>query len=179
MVEEMGQIIMGNWYVIEFRVRVNLPSPIWQVWVPIWRVLTPIRGLPNPIRQVVPLNSHTPSYPPHRSHLHPPSLSFSSTSQPSSQNTKLSQPSLSLHCMIKSWHRVQNTPSTAYTKYSIHRVQHPPKIVWLPFILIITSWLLNVASASSVPPYTIDRHQPALYESWQVKSPCHIPTVAS
>jgi len=58
--------------------------------------------------------------------------------------------------------RVENTPSTAYTEYSIHRVQHPPKIICLPFILIIRSWPLNVPSASSVPPYTIDRHQPAL-----------------
>jgi len=38
---------------------------------------------------------------------------------------------------------------------------------------------LNVASASGMPPYMIDRHQPALHESSKVKSPCHIPTVAS
>ena len=38
---------------------------------------------------------------------------------------------------------------------------------------------MNVASASGVPPHTIDRHQPALHESSMVKSPCHIPTVAS
>jgi hypothetical protein len=30
------------------------------------------------------------------------------------------------------------TLSTSYTEYSIHRVQHPPKIVSLPFILMIT-----------------------------------------
>jgi len=106
-----------------------------------------IRGLPNPIRQVVPLISDIRSYPPYHSHQHPPSLSFSSTTQPSSQNTKLSHPSLSLHDMIMSW----------------HRVQHPPKIVCLPFILMITRWPLSVASAPSVPPYTIDRHQPALH----------------
>jgi len=35
--------------------------------------------------------------------------------------------------------RVQHTPSTAYTEYSIHRVQQPPKIVCLPFILMIRS----------------------------------------
>ena len=74
-------------------------------------------------------------------------------------------------------HRVQHTPSTAYTEYSIHRVQHTAKI--LPFILMITSWPLNVASASGVPPYTIHRLHPALHESWKVKSRCHIPTVAS
>jgi len=90
MIEEMGQIIMRNWDLREFRVPVNLPSLIRQVRVPIRRVITPIQCLPNPIRQVVPLISHIRSYPPHRSHLHPPYLSFSSTSQPSSQNTKLS-----------------------------------------------------------------------------------------
>jgi len=97
----------------EFRVRVDWPSPIRQVRVPIRRELSPIRGLPNPIRQVVPLIPHIRSYPPSHSHLHPPSLSFSSTTQPSSQNTKLSHPSLSLHDMIMSWHRVQHTPSAA------------------------------------------------------------------
>jgi len=76
-------------------------------------------------------------------------------------------------------HPVQHTPSTAYTEYSIHRVQHLPKIICLPFILKITSWPLIVASASSVRPYTIDRHQPACQESSKVKSPCHIPTFAS
>jgi len=96
----MGQIILRNWDVREFRGQVDIPSQIWQVRVPIWCVITPIRGLPNPIRQVVPLISHIHSYPPHCSHLHPPSLSFSSITLPSSQDTKLSHPSLSLHVMI-------------------------------------------------------------------------------
>jgi len=56
------------------------------------------------------------------------------------------------------WHDHELTPSTAYTQYSIHRVQHPPMIDCLPFILMITSWPRNVASASCMPPYTIDRH---------------------
>jgi len=46
----------------------------------------------------------------------PISLFLSSKTQPSSQNTKLSHPSLSLHDMIMSWHRVQHTPSTASTQ---------------------------------------------------------------
>ena len=71
------------------------------------------------------------------------------------------------------------TLSTAYTEYSIPRVQHPPQIVCLPFIITIRSWPLNVASASGVPPHTIDRHHPALHESSKVKWPCHIATVAS
>jgi len=35
-------------------------------------------------------------------------------------------------------HRVQHTPSPAYTECSIHRVQYTPKIVRRPFILTIT-----------------------------------------
>jgi len=110
----------------EFCVWVNWPTLIRQVWVLIRRAITLIRGLPNPMRQVVPVTSHIRSYPPYHSHLHPPSLSFSPTIQPSSQNAKLSQPSPSLNDMIMSWHQVQHTPSTAWTKFSIHRVQHTP-----------------------------------------------------
>jgi hypothetical protein len=76
-------------------------------------------------------------------------------------------------------HRVQHTPSTAYTEYSIHRVKHTPKIVCLPLIHMISSWQLNVASASAMPPYTIDHHQPALHARSNVKSPCHNTPVAS
>jgi len=50
------------------------------------------------------------------------SLSFSSSTIPSPNNTNLSHPVLSLHAMIKSWHEVQRTPSTAFTEYSIRRV---------------------------------------------------------
>jgi hypothetical protein len=134
-------------------------------------------------------------YPPHRSHLHPLSLSFSSTTLPSLQNTELGYLFLSLHVIIMSWHWVQHIQSTAYTKYSIHQVQyilssaytkysihqvqHPPQIVCLPYILRTMSWPLNLALASSMPPYTIDCYQPALHESWKVKLPCTIPTIAS
>jgi hypothetical protein len=55
------------------------------------------------------------------------------------------------------------------TKYSIHLVQHPSKIVWIPFIFMIISWTMNVASTSDVP----------LHETSKEKSTCHIPTVAS
>jgi len=67
---------------------------------------------------------------------------------------------------------------------SSHRVQHTPSTVstqdWLYSIgLMITSWPLNVALPSGVPPFQIDRHQPALHERSNIKSPCHIPPVAS
>ena len=35
--------------------------------------------------------------------------------------------------------RVQHKPSTAYTQYSIYPILNPPKIICLPFILIIRS----------------------------------------
>jgi len=74
----------------------------------------------------------------------------------------------SSHC-ISPYHDHELTPSRAYTEYSIHREQHPPMIVCLPFILMITNWPLNVDSASGEPPYMMDRHQPALHESSKVK----------
>ena len=83
--------------------------------------------------------SHTPdfSYPLVLSTLFSsssPSPSFSSTTLPSLQNTKLSHPSPchdhevtpSTAYTKYSIHQVQHTPSTAYTKYSIHQVQHTP-----------------------------------------------------
>jgi hypothetical protein len=92
--------------------------------------------------------------------------------------------------MMVRWHWVQYTPSTPYTnysvrrvqhtpKYSIYRVQHPPNIVYLLFNLTIASEARNPASASGVPPYTIDRHQLALHDSPKVRSYSHIPMVAS
>jgi len=164
----MRQIIKRNWNLRPFGVRVNVPSRIRQVQVPIWGVITPIRGLPNPIAQVAPLMSLIRSYPPHHSHLNPTSLSFSSTTLPSLPNTKLIHPSLSPHAMIMSC-----------TESSIQWVQHRPEIVCFTFLLMITSWPLNVASGSGMPPYSIDRHQSALCESWKVKSRYHITTVAS
>ena len=135
----MSENIMRNLDLREFRVRVNWPSTIRQVRVPSRRVITLLGGLLNPIRQVVLLISHSRSYSPYRSHLHPPSPSFLSTTLPSSQNTKLSHPSLSLHAMIKSSHRVQHTPSTAHTEYCIHRVLHHPKIDCLPLPASLSS----------------------------------------
>jgi len=67
------------------------------------------------------------------------SHSFSISTLPSPKNTNLSHPSLSLHAMIKSWHRVQHTPSTAYTKYSIHRVQQTPSTAYTEYCIILRS----------------------------------------
>jgi len=123
---------MRNWDLREFRVRVNLPSPVGQVRVPIRQVITPILCLANPITQVVPLVSQVRSYPPYCSHLHPPSLSFPSTTQPSLQEPKVKS-SLS----ISPCHHDELTPSAAYAECSIHRIQHSYKVVCRPFICSI------------------------------------------
>jgi len=158
----------------EFGVEVNWPSPIRRVRVPIRRVITLIRGLLNPFRQVVLLISHSRSYPAYHSHLHPPSLSFLSTTLPLSQEHKVKS-SLS----ISPCHHHELTLSAAYTEYSIHRVQNTPRMVCRPFILTISSWPLNVASAPAVPPYwSTATSQFSIWAS-KVKSPCHFPMVAS
>jgi len=137
----MGEIIMRNWDFREFRVGVNLTSLIWQVWVPIRRVITLIWGLLNPIRQVVPLISLVHSYPPYCSHLHPPSLSFSSTTLPSLQEHKVKSSFSISPCHHHEWtqsaaftkcsiRRVQHTPSAAYAECSIRRVQHTPSAAY-------------------------------------------------
>jgi hypothetical protein len=59
------------------------------------------------------------------------------------------------------------TPRTAYTVYNIQRVNHLPKIVCHLFICMITNWPLHIASAFSVPPYMIDRHQTS--SPWELK----------
>ena len=86
-----------------------------------------------------------------------PSFSFLSITLPSLQNTKLSHPLLSLCVMIISWHRVQHTPSTASTQDSLSSLHsNDYKLT------------LNVASASSVPPYMIDRNQTS--SPWEIKA---------
>jgi len=57
-----------------------------------------------------------------------PHLSFMSTTLPLSQNTLLSYSFPFLHALIMSWHRVQHTPSTAYSECSIFQQYHPPKM---------------------------------------------------
>jgi hypothetical protein len=116
----MGEIVIGNWDLRKRCLRLNVPSPILQVRIPIRGVITLIRGHPHRIGLVIPLITYNLSYSPRHSHLPPPSLSSSSTTLLSSQNTLSSYPSLSRHVMIMGWHQVEHTPSTAYTEYKIH-----------------------------------------------------------
>jgi len=61
------------------------------------------------------------------------------------------------------------------TKCSIPRVQHTPTIVCHHFILMSTSWPLNVGSASTVPPYRLTATSQFSIRASEVLSPCHIP----
>ena len=157
---------------------------------------SPILSLRNGLWYVVPLIPEIHSYPPDRSHLHPPSRSFSSTTLPSLQHTKLTHPSLSpchdhelTPSMVYTEYSIPRSTAytvythtwcTAYPEYSMHRVQHTPKIVCFPFNFMITSWPLDLGLDSGVPPYiwssTISQ---AFHPISNVPWPCHIPTVAS
>jgi len=156
----MGEIIMRNWDLREFRVRGNLPSPIQQVRVPIRRVITPIQGLPNPIRQGVPLISHIRSYPLYWSHHHP-HLSHSGAQLYHLCRTQSQCISLYLS-MSWSW---------VYTEYSIHRApayteyKHTPStrihhvqvvlatgLGSLPAVRVLTSSLVRFGSRPGEKP---------------------------
>jgi len=122
----MGPVSVWNRYWREFHVRVNLASSKGRVGVQSRHAITLMKGLPKPISQVVPIMSHIRSWPPYRSHLHPPSFPFLWTTLLSPQNTNLSHTSLSLHAMIMSRHQVPCTWSVSYTSYSICCVLHTP-----------------------------------------------------
>jgi hypothetical protein len=169
--EEMRNIIMRNWDWREYHVPVIWSSPIQQVWVIIWRIIPAIRGIVIPIRQVLSLILHGPSYASYHSHFHPPSLCLSSKTLPEHMvNSSLS---------ISPCHHCEWTLTTAYTEYSLHRVQHRPKFVCNPIILTISSWPLNVAPASGVPPCQLTATSQFTIRTSKVKSPYHIPTVSS
>jgi len=132
----------------EFRVRVNGPSLIWQVRVLSQWVITPFQGLLNPSRQVGLQISHSRSYRPYLSRLHPPSLSFLSTALRLSQKHRHNS---SLY--ISPRHHHELSLGAAYTSYSIHWVQLTPRSVCRPIIFTISSSPQIVASASSIYPY--------------------------
>lgn len=99
-------------------------------------------------------------------------LSVSSSTQSLPENMMLNPPSLSLHALIMSSHRVQCIPSSAYTKYSTHGVQHPPKNHYLSASLhwfwLLLGWQLNVASCSRRTSQQV--RQPPASSSHKLKS---------
>jgi hypothetical protein len=58
--------------------------------------------------------------------------SFFSSTLTLPENMKLSHCSVSLHAIIKNWHRVEHVQSTALTEYCIHHILHHPEIDCLP-----------------------------------------------
>jgi hypothetical protein len=109
------------------------------------------------------------------------SLSFLSSILPSPKNTKLSHRTLSLHAMIKNEHRVQHTPSTActeysihrvqhslstaYTAYSIHRVMHSPRTAYTPYCIIPRSTVSCSQPVSSLGrPFVLNSQHSCNYE---------------
>jgi len=88
-----------------------------------------------------------------------PHLSFSTIIEEHKVKSSLS---------ISPCHDHELTLSTAYTEYSIHRVQHTPSTAYTQDCLSSLhshdhELTPDVASASGIPPYKIDRHQPALH----------------
>jgi len=119
-------------------------------------------------------HTHDLSYPVVPSTLFPSSFSIS-LPRPQPEYHRRTQSYVIPVClsMLWSWvdteysiQRPQHTPSTAHTQYGIHLT-----LFVIPFIFMITSWPLNVASAAGVPPNTINCHQQALRESPKVRSP--------
>ena len=74
-------------------------------------------------------------------------FSFSSSTLPSPRNTQLCHCSLSLHAIIKSWHRAQYILSTSYTEYSVYRVQYSWSTTYTAYCII--RWL-TVSSSQPV-----------------------------
>jgi len=148
---------MRNWEFREFHVKVNLPFPIWQVWVPIHQLIPSIHGLLNPILQVIPLITHIRLYPPYHYHLDPPSHCVIHNSTIIREHTV--KWSLSISRCHGHWltlrkasteysiHQVQHTPSTAYTKYSFHQVQHTASTTY-------TEYSIHRVQHTPSPAYT-------------------------
>ena len=112
----------------------------------------------NPIRQFVLLISHSCSYPPYHVHLHPPSLSFLSTTLPSSQEHKIKS-----FLSISPCHNREFTLSTAYTKFSISRRSMVSRSQ--PDFELTPEFSFSFRR-TSLP---INRHQPVLNKSFKGK----------
>jgi len=146
----MRQFIKWCWDLREHCAQINLPSPVSSLWFPIRSVIILMQRLSNPTRQVIPLIFHIRLYPPHHSHLDTPTLSFPSTTLPSSWNTQLHYHSLSLHAMILTYHNIQHTPRTAYIQYSIHWVQYTPRTAYTEYYIHWVQHTLSIAYAMNI-----------------------------
>ena len=165
--EKMGEIVMRNWDLREFRVWVNLPFLIWQLLLPIRLGKIPIRGHLNPIGQIVPLTVHIRSYPSYCSHYH-------SLSRFLYHHRRTQRLLIPLYLSMPwSWvntehgiHHVQHTLSTAYTQDCLSSLHSD-------------DWELTPKYCFSIGPASLHDRPPALDQTSKVKSPHHNPTVAS
>jgi len=110
-------------------------------------------------------------------------------------STIIAEYNVKLFLSISPCHDHELTLSTAYTEYSIHRLQYTPSTAYTEvphtprtaptqdclYSLPSHDYVMTPAcsSASGVHPYRVTRHQPALHDSSNVKSHCHIPTFAA
>jgi len=102
------------------------------VFSPTWsQVVSAISGLVKLLTHEVLLSrSFSSLFPPICSHL-----SLLPSTVPSHQNTMFIRPSLSVHAMIISWHRVQDTLSTANIEHSIHWVWHTQRTAYTKYFI--------------------------------------------
>jgi hypothetical protein len=137
------EIILRKRDLREFHMQVNISFLTGQEVLPIQWVMTLIQGLPHLISPVLPWISHI-----HYLHLvpvwNPKSLFLVYSS------TMMAEHKAKSSLSICPWLDYKLTPRTVYTKYSIHQIQHRPKMVCLPSILTMTSQPVNVASGSGV-----------------------------
>jgi len=168
----MGEIIMTNGDLRELCVQVNVPLLMRQVLLLIQHVRTAIWGLLVSIRQVVSLSSLIYSYPPYLSHLHPLSLILPHNSPIIAEHNAKSSLSFS---PLQAY---EFTPSTVYTEYHIHQVQHTPSTTSTKDCLssldshdykLTAECIFSIWCAS----LQIDHLQPTLNNNYKVKSHSH------
>jgi len=121
------------------------------------------------VADVLLLISHNCSNPPYCFHLDPPSLSFLSTTLPSSQEHKVKSSSSISPC-----HQHEFTLCATYAEHSINIVQHTPSTAYTYDHLsslhshnfkLTSKWSCSIWH-TSLP---IDRHRPVLHQSFKVK----------
>jgi hypothetical protein len=129
----MGEIIKRNWDLTDFGVQVNLPSRILPVGVLFQGAITPRQACHN---QIKPSGTRDISYP----------LVVTSCSSSSlislflvQNSTIIAEYQVMSSRSMSPYHDCELTPSTAYIECSIHRLQYSPKIVCLPFMIMIAS----------------------------------------
>jgi len=150
----MGEIIMRNWHLREFRGRVIWPFLIRHLLLPIWRVRTPIQSLPNPM-----LVSHIRSPPLYCSHLHSHSRFLVLNS------TIIGEHKVKSSLSISPWDDHELTPSKAFTESTAFTHDCVSS-------LHSQDYELTPECRFRFRCAYLQDHHPALHESSNVKIPC-------